>query len=334
MPIKAIQKYKLLKKKLELSILKIVLSGRFRENDVYLMTSSPRSGSTMLGNALKIIPRSFVLFEPLHLRQVSEAKAAGFLWRTYVSPETKWGNGKLFLKKVFEGKVINDWTRREMAFCESLRANKLVVKFVRASQLLPWICNNFEIQKPILLIRHPCAVIASQLKSSSDWNNTSRPEAPEFIKNFPLFKSVLQSTETEEEYLAAQWALDQLPALTQIKSEGIIAITYEELIIHPKETLSKIFKSWNLDVDIDDAVSRLKKPSSVVHKSGISGIDGWKRQLSTDQIHKILSITTKFGLTFYGKDELPNLELLHSHALPEIICEAGGALKTKNLINL
>jgi len=289
------QKYNLLKSKLELSILRILLSGRFSNKDVYIMTSSPRSGSTMLSNALKTIPKSIVLFEPLQLRQVPEAKAAGFAWRTYVSPETKWTNGKSFLKKVFEGKVINDYTNREMTFRQSLKANKLIIKFVRANQLLPWICKNFEIQKPILLIRHPCAVIASQIKYSLHGSKISRPNAPDIIKNFPLFKSLLLSTETEEEYLAAQWALDQLPALTQIKSEGIIAITYEELIIHPKETLSKIFKSWNLDVNIDDAVVRLKRPSSVVHKSGISGIDGWKRQLSTDQIHKILSITTKFG---------------------------------------
>jgi len=108
------RKISILKKNLKLVFLKIYLSGRFDEKDVILISSSPRSGSTMLSNALKAIPKSFVLFEPLHLRQVPEAKAAGFSWVTYLQPINKWPKGKAFLKRVFEGKVINEWTCREM----------------------------------------------------------------------------------------------------------------------------------------------------------------------------------------------------------------------------
>jgi len=251
-------KYRLLKSKLKLIFLKIYLNGRFNEQDVYLMTLSPRSGSsTMLSNALRAIPKSCVLFEPLHLRRVLEAKVAGFSWMTYIPPEMEWLEGKAFLKKVLEGRVINDWTSREMNFRETLKANKLIIKFVRATQLLPWICNNYDIQRPIILLRHPCAVIASQFKSS-DWNKAKRPNATEFLKDYTLYKSALQKTKTVEEHLAATWAIEQVPALMHTESCKAIIITYEELLLFPKKTLNRIFNVWNLNVDIDDAVKRIK----------------------------------------------------------------------------
>jgi len=45
--------------------------------------------STWLGNLLCSVPNSCVLFEPLQLQHVPEAKSAGFSWRSYVDPETK-----------------------------------------------------------------------------------------------------------------------------------------------------------------------------------------------------------------------------------------------------
>jgi glycosyltransferase involved in cell wall biosynthesis len=316
-------KYRKIKKGLRISFLKYYLGGKFDESRVILISSSPCSGSTMLSNALKAIPKSFVLFEPLQLTHVPEAKSAGFCWRTFIPANMKWPEGKTFLKKVFEGKVINDWTIREVSVSEAFYLETMIVKSVRTNRLLPWICNTFSIKKPILLLRHPCAVIASQLKSSTDWNQTKQPDIPEFIEDFPIFKAIILNTKTIEEHLAVTWALDQLPILMKLKTYPCIIVTYEELLLHPKKTLSNILNSWGQDIDIEDAVSRLKKPSSVVYKSGISGIDGWKKQLTTNQIDKILAITSKFGLTFYGKDEFPKPNLLHSTKLPDSICDAG-----------
>lgn len=314
--------YKLFKSKLKLSFLKFYLAGRFDEKDIILISSSPRSGSTMLSNILKAIPKSCVLFEPLHLNHVPESKAAGFSWRTYLPPEKEWPEGKAFLKKVFQGKVINKWTSREMELREVFNSNTMIVKFVRATQLLPWICNNYDIQRPIILLRHPCAVIASQLKSS-DWNQAKQPAALDFLVDYPLFKSALQKTETVEEHLAATWAMEYLPVLMQTKADKFIIITYEELLLHPKKALSKIFNSWNLDVDIENAVARIKTPSSVVYKSGISGIDGWKKQLSSRQIANILNIVHGFGIYFYNENVEPDYKILYDKSLSNKIIKTG-----------
>lgn len=308
---------KAMKGKEEAIAIKSCLAGRFDESSVLMLTSSPRSGSTWLGNVLCSIPNSCLLFEPLHLRHVPEAKAAGFSWRTFRNEDDKWPVGEAYLRRVFEGKVINEWTSRDLTLGEASRATTMVIKFVYANRLLPWICQTFEIRAPILLIRHPCAVIASQLNFSF-WRNTKRPAAPPFIKNFPLLKSALGKTEGAEENLAALWALDQLPALIQPAPHLWIIVTYEELFLRPKITLSKIFQAWNLDIDIDLAISRLHQESSTVYKK-INGIDGWKKTLTNKQVDKILKTIENFGLNFYTQDILPDLDLLNSERLAKHI---------------
>jgi hypothetical protein len=314
--------YQFIAKKLKTHAIKTFLAGRFDESNVLMLTSSPRSGSTWLGKALSTIPNSCLLFEPLQLTYVPEAKAAGFSWRTFVHPENKWPEGEAYLRRVFEGKMINEWTSREMSLLEACRSTTMIIKFVRANRLLPWISHIFEIRSPILLIRHPCAVIASQL-NSADWKNARRPGAPPYIKNYPLFESALSKTEGVEANLAATWALDQLPPLIQEPPHPWTIVTYEELFLRPEITLIKIFQVWDLDVDIDKAISRLKKPSSVVYKSGISGINGWKKQLTDKQVSRIINTVEGFGLHFYTKHVEPDSDALKSEGLAQHIQKAG-----------
>ena len=288
---------------------------------VLILTSSPRSGSTLLGQVVATIPDSCVLFEPLHLNKVPEAAASHFSWRTYVDQETEWPEGEAFLRRVFEGRVINAWTSREMSLPDVCRSTRLIVKFVRANRLLPWLCRTFEIPAPILLVRHPCAVIASQLKYG--WMNAQRPGTPPYLDTYPLFRSALSKTEGVEEHLAAWWALDQLPPLLHQTPHPWTIVTYEELVLRPVQTLGKIFQRWNLDVDMAVALSRLKKPSSVVSKSGISGIDGWKKQLTDKQVSRILSTCHAFGLTLYTQRDEADYDLLNSERLAEHIRRAG-----------
>ena len=210
-----------------------------------------------------------------------------------------------------------------MSFNEARRAMLMIIKFVRANRLLPWICQTFQLRSPILLIRHPCAVIASQLKSQLDWGNPKRPESPPYIENYPAFKSALFETEGTEEYLAATWALDQLPLLMQEPPRPWKIVTYEELFLRTEETVSQICHDCNLYIDMNVVMSRIKKPSKVVYKSGISGIDGWKQQLTDKQISRIIKTVQSFGIHFYNQAIEPDYDLIYGRRSAEQIREAG-----------
>lgn len=298
-----------LRDKAKTQIIRHCLNGRFKASDAIVLTSSPRSGSTLLSQILSAIPKSCVLFEPLHLGKVPEAEKAGFSWRTYVDPEIDWPEGSTFLRRVFEGRVINDWTSCEMSVGVAYDAKQLIVKFVRANRLLPWICSSFTTPAPIFLIRHPCAVVASQIKYG--WGNAKyAPDSPPYLDIYPFFRSALEDLHSDVEYLAALWALDQLPVLLQKTPQPWIMITYEELCLRPQITIEKLSKRLDLNLDLEAALANFKIPSSVVSCSGISGVNGWKTQLTSEQVTKILQTINKFGITFYSDQDEANYESL------------------------
>jgi hypothetical protein len=301
-------------------LLKRALAGRFGEGSVLIQCSSPRSGSTLLSQVLAAIPRTCVLFEPELVNYVPEAEAAELNHQVYIEPGASWPAGEQFFDRVFSGRVINKWTACQMSHSD-VRAQRMIIKLVRANRLLPWMCSKYNLAPPVFLIRHPCAVVASQMNYG--WLGQHRPIVPAYIEKFPMFKRAIAELERPEEYLAADWVLDQLPALFQPQPNPWTIVTYEELLLHPEPTVSKIAQSWNLEIDMDRAMSRLKRPSTTVSKSGIRGIGGWKNDLSNLQVSMILGTIHKFGIRFYGDEAEADYTLLHSNRLAADIRRVG-----------
>lgn len=297
------------------------LDGRFPVAKNFLLTSSPRSGSTLLGAVLNAIPRSCPLFEPLHLRNVPEASAAGFSWRTYRDPEVSWPEGEAFLHSVFAGSTVNDWTSREMAWRDIAFSRRQVVKFVRANRLLPWIVSHFSIPEPLLLMRHPCAVVASQLNYG--WSSADAPQRPEFVGEGSAIARVLSELEGVEEFLAASWALDQMPALGVPGVPPWKIVTYEELTLHPEATIAAIAGHWDVPIKLKEALVALDRPSSVVSSGGVSGMAGWKSTLSTEQIDRILRTVRSLGITLYSDEEQADYAQLSSGEIASGLAERG-----------
>lgn len=208
-----------------------------------------------------------------------------------------------------------------MSFRKAYKSERLIIKFVRANRLLPWIRHRFE-APPILLLRHPCAVIASQLNYG--WKNAIRPKEPRYLKEYPEFRNALSETKGDEEYLAALWALDQLPTLCQRTPHPWTIVTYEEFLLRPDESLLRIIDKWNLEIDMNEAMSRIKVPSSVVSRSGNSGITGWRNTLNDEQNSRVPSTVNSFGLSFYSSDNNEaDYSNLYSRELSQLIRKAG-----------
>ncbi|MEM1187168.1 MAG: hypothetical protein AAF933_07445 [Pseudomonadota bacterium] len=299
-----------------------VLKGRFRVEDARIITSSPRSGSTLFAQLFGMAKGSCVLFEPLHLDEVPEAKAAGFDWQTYRDPDQTWVEGEQFFSRLWEGRIVNRWMLRESGpLGEMLEADTLIVKFVRATRLLPWLCNQFPVRPPIHLLRHPCGVIASQLHRS--WVNPGNLTTPEYLEPFPAFRDLLQGLETDVEKLAASWALDQLPCLLSRTPHPWRCFTYEEILLHTERTISEIVEAWDLDVDITLVAQTMETPSSVVGASGIQGLDGWKGKLSSREVQQIMRVINGFGLDFYDLEGQVDSDRLRDAGLAEQIRRMG-----------
>ena len=304
-----------LEAELRLQTLRAILYGRCSARDALMMTGSPRSGTTWLGNILSQIPNASILFEPIQMKHVPQSKRVGFSWRTYVPTTTGWQEGQRYMTQVMQGQVLNHWTTREMSIRQALSTRFLIIKFVRANRMLPWLCKNFPTSRAILIIRHPCAVIASQLREGS-WGNFVKPEAPKFLADYPAFEGLIDRVKTQEQYMAINWAIDNYVPLASTTPQPWQLLVYEKLVSDFDEEVVKIFDEWKMEVP-PQVTSLFNKPSSVTHRSGISGLSGWKKYLDKKQVRQILDITTAFGLDFYNDDVIPNYDRLYSPQLSD-----------------
>lgn len=86
------------------------------------------------------------------------------IWNTLFDIDYKDQKSLEFMNYVLQGKLIDKWTARDLSIKNCISKEFVIVKFVRDENILDWIADNFPIRKPIFLIRHPCAVVSSQIR--------------------------------------------------------------------------------------------------------------------------------------------------------------------------
>jgi Sulfotransferase family len=278
-----------------------------------VITGSPRSGTTWLAELLGTIPRSAMLWEPLFPDADPELRRIGFTERTYIRPEGERPEMEAYLRRVLTGRVLNRWTLQRTSLLDVYRATRWIVKFVRANMLLPWLARRFPVRRPLLLIRHPCAVVASQSRIAS-WREATISDCPEFFDAFPRLRSTCSRLKTQEEILAARWCLDYFVPLTTPPPHAWQIVSYERLVLEGPRELQKIFAGLNIAMP-PDAAAHLHTPSATARpwsgiRQGVDPLDGWRRVLSPIQCQRVLDVTSAFGLDIYGHDLEPDYRRL------------------------
>lgn len=284
--------------------MRLFTDARYDLRNTIVISGSPRSGTTWAAQAVSAIPGSAVLFEPLNITRVPDARRAGFSWRTYVRPGTQWDEGERLLEKIMRGRVLNPWTVQELR--RPRRVRTWIVKFIEANRMLPWLTERFPVRSPLLLVRHPCAVIASQL--AARWVGHVEDHDPELEKDFPQVRAVLDAVESPLEHRAARWAIDLLVPLSYQKPHPWITLPYEWLALR-KDALDPAFDRWNLERPVGLS-ERMDQLSSTVlrSKSETYGnpVTNWTATLKRDDVRSILSVTHALGVDLYGDDPEPD----------------------------
>jgi hypothetical protein len=300
-------------------------------NDSILIVGSPRSGTTWLMEIFESIPGYTYLFEPLQRLWFPSSIKIGFNQRPYLPPEENNPEYKEYLRKIFTGQIVSKYppygNNIEMTI-NRLFSKKLIVKSIRLTRLLPWIDKRFQLRNITYIIRHPCAVIASQIKTGfggyqNDYPYTNRFPSKDMIieeaSNIDIIDSSiinkLKRIKTTEELLAAAWCLDNYVPLYFLDSHKWNMIVYEKLVTDGEPELRKLFGEIGEEDSSDFAVTQLKKPSmltiekdpNTVLRSDIQ-LSKWKKSLSKEQIKRILNIVEDFGLNFYTEKSEPDYD--------------------------
>ena len=280
--------------------------------DTLLVAGSPRSGTTFLAELLNQIPRSAILFEPEHIQQVPEARQAGLTWHTIKYPGDDWAQGRRFFERVLRGRLITSWTVSHVPLPSAVAPRVWIVKFVDANFMLGWLASQFPVRAPVLLIRHPCAVIASQLRRG--WSNPHPPRLKGFLARYPQFTEYLETLRDPAEFAAALWSMQTYAPLMLPKPWPFVPVTYEELASNPQGELARLFDTWQMPMPAG-IVERALRPSGTTDSGsplagGADPSSAWRRALSPSQVDGILAVVRTFGLDFYDAAPRPNLAKL------------------------
>lgn len=286
---------------------------QFNPEENILIFSYPRSGSTWLMELISEVPGTVNLWEPLHIRNVSEFRELNFGWRQHIPETAEWEEAEKTFEKLFRGEYLNFWlTSRDfpLKFCF---ADRMIIKFVRANAMMPWLLNNFQFDiMPLFLLRHPFAIVASQMKEGSwdyEFEGYSIPEMP-YNNIYKQHESFLSTLETKCEDMLATWCINNKVVLEHRRhNQDWITLHYESLLFNPQQEIERIFERWDRPVP-DGIIEQVREPSSTTREAFFkkdlkAQLSKWRRYFDKDEISRMQRVLDYFGIDIYSEALLP-----------------------------
>jgi len=285
----------------------LTATNNFDPSQNLYVFSDPRGGSTWLTEAISLVPKTAVLWEPLHIKRVQAWDRIGFGWRQHIPEDVAWEEARALFERVFRGKLLNDWTLGS-SYWEFAQAERLIIKTCRGNALLPWLTRQFDFANaPVFFIRHPFAVVASQLAHGA-WNYEFGGYDVAKFKPGSVWdehKDFLATVTTQEARLVVRWCTTTLQTLRHPRNDkDWITVRYEDVLVNPLSGIEEIFGKWGLPVP-KQVMTQLQTPSSTTKQatfknSTAAQLIKWKKQLSDEQLQRMIAVFEAFGVTEYG----------------------------------
>lgn len=295
------------------------MSGRprFKPEEALLICADPRGGSTWLAEVLSRVQGVAMFLEPLNIGETKMFQDLGFGHRHFVAENADVPIVRDRFSSLFSGKLLDPYVLHETSLRDLYKADKALIKFCRATQMLPWFTTQFQfVRKPVHLLRHPCAVIASQMRFGS-WDKVPTKFSESAIMADPLLAphfDTLIRIDSVEARLAAYWAAANSVALNHPdRKSRWITVHYEALLHDPNATISHILEDWSLKLDgtIEQFTSRPSKTTlgSSPIKSGNKRdqLTYWKKSLTPEQVNRVIDTIEAMGVSVYSDDPMPRL---------------------------
>jgi len=206
--------------------------------------------------------------------------------------------------------------------------NRRVIKVIRANALIEWFINNFDYHI-IYLIRHPIAQALSCISRGH------RCEINEYMRNRDYIRRYLSNGMVDRlkeicrsgsaiEMFVAEWCLENVPPLTLWdKRKDFLVLTYEELVLKPRQIISVLCRKLNLKFP-SEIMTRINQPSRSTDSSTKATVESiknaraqfliskWEKEVNTKQKDCLFEILNIFEIDTYSPTCLTaNDSLMH-----------------------
>ncbi len=299
---------------------------RLRENPI-LIFATRRSGSTLLREMIYSQPGIDYIDQPLdmwlihpHFRRLFQPSLSKFISLNEHNKEIL----STYFQNLFAGciRIRNQWNPLNPNF--SFVVNRLVVKLLNAHALIDWFEEEFNADI-IFLIRHPIPTSLSIIRQG--WGCTAKAflenewfRAIYLNKNTEKFaRTILKKGKPLQRYVL-EWCLENLHPLRISRKHRWLTLTYEELVLRPKEVSELICSRFKLP-DPERMYRTIFSPSPtttlssrrVILRKGPSAlIKMWIRKITHSDIVAVDPVLKMFDIKAYtASSPYPHPELCH-----------------------
>ena len=277
--------------------------GKGDHTSSVFLAGSGRSGTTWLSRIITHRRGFRYVFEPFNPREV--ALFGHFRTKQYLRPDDRREQFLGPARLALTGSLRHPWTDR---FNGRIVARRRLIKDIRANLLLGWMHANFPGMPIVLLLRHPCAVVASRLDLGWKDNLSETMEQRELVEDFLLpVEAEIRAAKNDFERHLFLWCIDNYVPLKQFGPQDLHITFYENLLARPEAELQSL--STFLGEEFDDRVYRhLGCPSPLSRKNAPRpSLEGWRTRVSAHQVERTVEILDLFGLDrIYGEGTMPD----------------------------
>jgi hypothetical protein len=304
-----------------------------------------RSGTTWVQDVLAESNSLRAVFEPLHPRHIrgAAAHAHRFLSADDDDPELRvflqrfffenfhslWADYRVSAQRLYPRphelaslRLLKEFLRRKVdakrnisRYWDQRRRARRLVKFVRANMMLGWIRRNFD-ARIVFIVRHPAAVILSQLKSPNAWHPQRNIER--YRSDWRLLEAIDDDARTllhrnlsDVEALTVSWCIENTVAMRQAAESGITVVYYETLVQRGRDEWHRILSA--LCLDVEPHAQLIDQPSQQAwgEKAGnaelVRQFDSWMGEIDGATATGIQGILDAAGVGVYSvNDPLPS----------------------------